>query len=501
MKDNLIRKSKKFFSVVIALAMVIGMIAAPQTVIPTNAKSNSAEFEVGDLRYNILADGTVEVSRNLHKSQNIVIPKTVTVDGKTYTVSRIGRLAFDEQDAYYGNVVKKPIKSVEIPDTVTSIGDAAFEHCYYLTSITMPDSITFVDREAFVDSAISSVKLSKNLKSIEPQTFSCCKNLKDITLPEGITSIGEDAFADCTGLTSITLPESMSQVSEYAFAGCKNLTEIIVPMKAEVILHDDCVKSVSNYSIDSKHGKVSLSGVNTTKNLLEKNWFEYWDDITVTVTPDTGYKLESLVVIDNEKNTTIPIIDNKFSVSGTDITIKATYTRLGSNQNNGGSAGANNSGNGSSSGNGTNGSSAAYSSEWVKGKWYNADGSQTYEPTMSWKSDSTGWWIEDTSGWYPASQWQKIDGYWYYFSASGYMASGEYYNGYWFNSDGSWDEQYYLTWKSDSTGWWVEDKSGWWPVSQWLKIDGSWYYFNGSGYMVTSQYVDGYWIDANGVCK
>ena len=141
------------------------------------------------------------------------------------------------------------------------------------------------------------------------------------------------------------------------------------------------------------------------------------------------------------------------------------------------------------------------SNEWINGKWISADGSCTYEGELSWKCNSTGWWVEDSKGWYPVSSWQKIDGIWYYFNASGYMASNEYYNGYWFNSDGSWDEKYYLTWKSNSTGWWVEDKSGWWPSAQWLKIDGSWYYFDASGYMVTSQYVDGYWIGADGVCQ
>ena len=144
---------------------------------------------------------------------------------------------------------------------------------------------------------------------------------------------------------------------------------------------------------------------------------------------------------------------------------------------------------------------SSYSNEWNNGKWYNADGSQTYSGTLTWKCNSTGWWVEDSDGWYPVSCWQKIDGSWYYFTSSGYMASNEYYNGYWFNGNGSWDESYYLTWKSNSIGWWVEDKSGWWPSSQWLKIDGSWYYFNLSGYMVTSQYIDGYWIGANGVCQ
>ena len=141
------------------------------------------------------------------------------------------------------------------------------------------------------------------------------------------------------------------------------------------------------------------------------------------------------------------------------------------------------------------------SNEWRDGKWISADGTCTYEGELVWKSNSTGWWVEDTKGWYPVSSWQKIDGVWYYFTASGYMASNEYYNGYWFNSDGSWDPQYFLTWKSNSTGWWVEDKSGWWPSSKWLKIDGSWYYFDASGYMVTSQYVDGYWIGSDGVCQ
>ena len=141
-----------------------------------------------------------------------------------------------------------------------------------------------------------------------------------------------------------------------------------------------------------------------------------------------------------------------------------------------------------------------FSNEWVDGKWYNEDGTQTYTGTLTWKSNATGWWIEDTDGWYPTDQWQKIDGIWYFFKPDGYMASSEYYNGYWFNSDGAWDSQYLLSWKSNSTGWWVEDISGWWPQSSWLKIDGYWYYFDASGYMVTNQYVDGYWIGSDGIC-
>ena len=142
-----------------------------------------------------------------------------------------------------------------------------------------------------------------------------------------------------------------------------------------------------------------------------------------------------------------------------------------------------------------------YSEEWINGKWYNKDGKQDYAPTLMWKSNAVGSWVEDSSGWYPVNQWQKIDGFWYFFTPEGYMASNEYYNGYWFGRFGGWEEQYFLTWKCNSTGWWVEDISGWWPASQWLKIDGCWYYFDSTGYMVSNCYIDGWWIDADGVCR
>ena len=119
---------------------------------------------------------------------------------------------------------------------------------------------------------------------------------------------------------------------------------------------------------------------------------------------------------------------------------------------------------------------------------------------MSWKYNGIGWWIEDTSGLYPVSSWQKVDGVWYYFDASGYMASGEWYDGYWLDSNGAWTYSGYGTWKVNSKGWWFGDDTGWYASNGWQKINGSWYYFDSNGYMLTNQYVDGYWLDGNGVC-
>ena len=150
-----------------------------------------------------------------------------------------------------------------------------------------------------------------------------------------------------------------------------------------------------------------------------------------------------------------------------------------------GSTGTASTGSSAGTSNGTStGNTAAtkYSSEWVNGKWYNADGTQTYQGTLEWKCNSTGWWVEDTTGWYPVSQWQKIDGKWYYFLDSGYMDYSEYRDGYWLGSDGALVDGYYGEWKSDSKGWWFEDTSGWYPQSQYLWIDGTSYYFGADGY-------------------
>ena len=117
----------------------------------------------------------------------------------------------------------------------------------------------------------------------------------------------------------------------------------------------------------------------------------------------------------------------------------------------------------------------------------------------TWKSDSTGWWYEYSGGSYASSKWEKIDGSWYYFKADGYMDAGGYRDGCWLNGDGSWDTRYSGgKWASNSVGYWYTDSTGWYPTSQWLQIDGSWYYFKDSGYMAVNEWVDGYYLGSDG---
>lgn len=104
--------------------------------------------------------------------------------------------------AFYGCNL---LKSVTIPNGVTSIGAAAFYACQSLTSITIPNSVT----------------------SIGVTAFYACRSLTSITIPNSVTVIGASAFRDCDLLASITIPDGIKSIGGYAFDGCATLKEII----------------------------------------------------------------------------------------------------------------------------------------------------------------------------------------------------------------------------------------------------------------------------------
>ena len=140
-----------------------------------------------------------------------------------------------------------------------------------------------------------------------------------------------------------------------------------------------------------------------------------------------------------------------------------------------------------------------YRNEWKNGVWYNADGTQTYEPKGTWRHNARGYWFGDTKGWYAKKCWQRIDGKDYYFDANGYMAADEYIDGYYLTKSGAWDGKGKAQWKGNATkGWWYSLPGGKFLKSCWAKIDGKWYYFKADGYAAKNEWVKGYyWIGAN----
>ena len=153
--------------------------------------ANAYDFKAGGIYYNITGSNTVEVINNANGKYagNIVIPNKVIDDSKAYSVTSIGNDAFEY---CYG------LTSISIPEGVTSIGNDAFYGCSGLTSISIPEGVTSIGIHAFSRcSGLTSINIPEGVTNIENSTFYGCSSLTSINIPEGVTSIEKDAFGYC----------------------------------------------------------------------------------------------------------------------------------------------------------------------------------------------------------------------------------------------------------------------------------------------------------------
>ena len=272
--------SKKFMKKTLAgiFALVIVASSTPITPFVTVMDSNSitvnAASPADDFVFN---SGTI--TGYTGTDDDVEIPSTI--DG--VPVTSIDEYAFFQSS----------VKSVIIPDSVTSIGNRAFQACFNLTSITLPKSLESIGNNAFLGCGMKTVNytgsetdwkrididtsnneslLAANITydyvlpapesdftfdastgtitsykgvggdvkipstiggvgvtSIGESAFDSCASLVSVTIPEGVTSIGDDAFLECSNLTSVTIPESVTSIGDFAFAYCSNLASVTIP--------------------------------------------------------------------------------------------------------------------------------------------------------------------------------------------------------------------------------------------------------------------------------
>ena len=153
---------------------------------------------------------------------------------------------------------KSTLETLILGDSVTSIGNFAFEGCSGLTSITFFEGLTSIGASAFKGcSGLSSISLPDGVTSVGNSTFEGCSGLTSITFFEGLTSIRAYAFKDCSKLTSISLPDGLISIGESAFERCGSLTSVILPPS---------VTDVSKKSFDYCEGLIKSAYPNTISN-------------------------------------------------------------------------------------------------------------------------------------------------------------------------------------------------------------------------------------------
>ena len=262
----------KLFTLIITLLAGIGTI--------------SASVEIDGLYYNLNSNSlTAEVTYKdysdyyYNRDWNIVnanIPSSVTYNGITYSVTKIGDYAF---------INCSRLITITLPNSVTSIGLCAFSGCHYLCNINIPDSV----------------------KVIEDNTFSNCSNLSTITIPNGVTSIGNSAFYKCNSLTNITIPNNVVDIGEYAFIYCSRLSSVEIGQHATNIgqyAFKECTsltsvimgENVNRIGAGAFYGCRNLSSVNIPQSVRDIGENAFYGCISLPVINNIRYADTTYVV-------------------------------------------------------------------------------------------------------------------------------------------------------------------------------------------------------------
>ena len=180
--------------------------------------------------------------------QSVTIPESVTSIGKSafehcsnldsltingVATSMIGAYAFASCTS---------LTSLSLVGSFQTIGDSAFVNCG-MTSLTIDATITSIEKYAFSSRFLTLLSLTGNVQKIGDYAFANCTSLTSLSLTGNVQKIGDHAFDSCSSLYTVTLPKSLTSIGSYAFDSCTSLDSIEIPGKVTEI--GDCAFHLS----------------------------------------------------------------------------------------------------------------------------------------------------------------------------------------------------------------------------------------------------------------
>ncbi len=150
-----------------------------------------------------------------------VIHETITYQGDEYSVVALLNNCFSDC---------RDLISVDIPSSITQIGENCFQDCYSIQSISIPSSVNTLPKNCFAScTLLSNVIIPSSVEIIEEGCFINCTSLSNINLPSNLKSLGNSCFERCTSLINLSIPEDVTSIGIGCFSGCSKLETVNIP--------------------------------------------------------------------------------------------------------------------------------------------------------------------------------------------------------------------------------------------------------------------------------
>lgn len=222
-------------------------------------KAEKAKLKRAQLKYNIISDDAVEVTfKNDNYAGDIIIPETVTIEGKTYTVKRIGANAFSYCEE---------INSVIMPSTIERIEKYAFKNCCNMCVVNLPASIRFISMQAFENcKSLTGIILPESLQEMGGAVFYGCDKLQTVeVMCKNLVRCGSEAFNKCP-VNNVTWGDGVKQNIEM-FAGTPYGDEILYARSVAQQQQQKAKQAAAYNTLISNLSK--KYGANTVNNIIK----------------------------------------------------------------------------------------------------------------------------------------------------------------------------------------------------------------------------------------